>query len=343
VDKILRKSDLAVFLEFLLSRSELIAPTSWDEDVIFRPVDDINDVVTDFTNSTLSPKQYFFPQTETLFEFSEKGMELELTRTDGIVPSFVVFGVRPCDIRSLILLDKVFSQDYIDPYYTNKRRRSLIIGMGCTQPLSTCFCTSFNYGPFETDGSDIFLVELEEKYIVRTLTPRGDRVVAGCHGIWKDVRDTDRDEMQNIVDKSHKDILLKVDVDGLDEAMLRSFDSNYWEDISRKCILCGVCTYVCPTCHCFDMVDEMRAIQGSRFRSWDSCMFAEFTKMAGGYNPRPSKKERVRQRFMHKLSYFQSRYGQYLCVGCGRCIEKCPVNMDISQVISDVKGVKVNA
>ncbi|MEI3338955.1 MAG: 4Fe-4S dicluster domain-containing protein [Eubacterium sp.] len=120
------------------------------------------------------------------------------------------------------------------------------------------------------------------------------------------------------------------------------FDHPIWDEVTRACIGCATCTYVCPTCYCFDIDSDNHGAEGTKYRCWDSCMFSDYRRMAGGHNPRPTKKERVRNRYMHKLSFFHERYGQLLCVGCGRCVEKCPAHMDITMFIDKAAEVEIH-
>lgn len=338
--KILPKDRLGDFIECLIDNYQVIAPVRRDGDVSFAHVSEESEVVTDFLNSIVPPKEHFFSQTETLFEFQDSKDEINIVEHKDEASERVLFGMRPCDIKSLSLLDRIFGGDYADSNYLDKRKKTIIVGLGCTEPLDTCFCTSFACGPMEPFDAGVFLTELSDRYFVQGLTPRGKKLLSQCLNMWQEPDEEDRKEFEEIKEKSRDKISLNVDVEGVNEKLQEMFDSEYWERLASKCLLCGVCTYLCPTCHCFDISDEMRANFGRRYRLWDSCMFADFTKMAGGHNPRPEKKHRIRQRFMHKLNYFPSRQGEFLCVGCGRCIAKCPVNMDIAQVIRDVRGVE---
>ena len=129
---------------------------------------------------------------------------------------------------------------------------------------------------------------------------------------------------------------LRVDMTGVMQKLTQMGEHPIWEQAAKKCLTCGTCTFVCPTCYCFDISQENRMREGTRFRCWDSCMFSAYTEMAGGHNPRADKLPRVRQRFMHKLCFFEQRYGKSLCVGCGRCVEKCPVALDITVLIDEI-------
>jgi ferredoxin len=184
--------------------------------------------------------------------------------------------------------------------------------------------------PNRAINADVQLNDLGDAWLITSQSAKGEEVLK----IWEDLLENTEDSITEAISCG-----LKVDMAGLPEKLIKMFESSIWNDISDPCIGCGTCTYICPTCYCYDINIEKHGQQGSEFRTWDSCMFSEYTQMAGGHNPRPSKRERLRNRFMHKLAYFYDRYGQLLCAGCGRCISNCPVHIDISSFIDRVKEV----
>jgi ferredoxin len=254
--------------------------------------------------------------------------------TEKVTQKRVLLGVRPCDARANLLLDNVFAaEDYEDVYYTNKRENTVIIGLGCRQPLSTCFCTSFGGGPFSKEGLDILLVDIGDKYLVDIVTDKGRRILTDE---FKEATEQEIKLAGKIKSRAEKRIKSPIKIEGVKEKLDSMFEDSFWERLSEKCIGCGVCSYLCPTCHCFDITDEAKNSRGRRVRNWDSCMFPLFTLQASGHNPRPTGKERMRQRIMHKFNYFMENYEQPACVGCGRCIRDCLVNMDIRKVLKEI-------
>jgi ferredoxin len=248
----------------------------------------------------------------------------------------VLFGVRPCDIQAILLLDKVFDNpDYKDPYYVDKRKRTLIIGMSCTNPRTTCFCTSFGIEPGKTTSADLFITDISGKYVVQVLTKEGDEVISKYNG-WNSVGESDLAMVAKINEKAKAKIVSKVEVDLVKKKLDGMFEDPFWDTLHERCLGCATCTYLCSTCHCFDIIDEVVREQGVRIRNWDSCMFPLFTLHASGHNPRGSGKERMRQRIMHKFCYFVNYWGETGCVGCGRCIINCPVNIDIREVLNSI-------
>lgn len=326
---------LARLLDNLARDLRLAAPVRDEEGIIaFRPVADTGQVLMDYQNSTVPPKSFFFPQSEKMFSFSLLKDGVTLDSRSGSVKS-VLFGVRPCDLRSILSLDPVFGGTFNDPYYLKKRDNSTIIGMACSKPSPRCFCTSFGFGPADGEGSDIMLTPAGSGYIVESRTGKGRELVASYKSLFENVRPGEEAPAEPPVKK--------IDLTGVKEVLDENFELQYWDGIFEKCLGCGICTYLCPTCHCFDIFDYTAGgNDGERRRGWDSCMFGHFTLMAGGHNPRPSKKERVRNRFMHKLKYHIDRYGLSGCVGCGRCVKSCPVNIDIRQIIKDLGEVYSN-
>ncbi len=338
-EMVLLKDRLKTFLNRYAQQDALVAPVDEDGAVAYRRVKSAEQVAVDFDLATVPPKTHFFPQTEELYRYSseEGGMEL---KTPPQVSETLLFGARPCDIRGITTLDPVFEGRFGDVYWSDKREKTTIVGLSCRRVLPGCFCRTYGYGPTSGEGADLMLTDLGDRYLVESLTTKGEKVLNVHRELFSPAGAADLKEKEiraaELVQQFHR----QVDLNGVREKMDGLFGSSYWEKLARRCIGCGVCTYLCPTCHCFDIVDEPAGPgRGRRLRCWDSCMFADFTLHTSGHNPRPGKKERVRNRFMHKLKYHHDRYGIDGCVGCGRCIAMCPANVDITRVIADVKGV----
>ena len=280
-------------------------------------------------NVTMPPKDIFFPQTEEMYKFTAKDQSLEIEEIPQDEKLQVIFGVRSCDMKSIDCLDQVFlTKGFIDPFYQDKRDRSILIALSCVKPMESCFCTSMGIDPQKGQGADIQAYDLGEKLAFEGITERGQEVLNKVSGMFAE---------EDAAIPPMGEFNLTANVEGVPEKLKNMFDHPIWDDISRKCLNCSACAYVCPTCHCFDIASEVRGEDGVKIRCWDCCMFDEYTVMAGGHQPRPGKKERVRNRFLHKLRYFPERYNMLLCTGCGRCVVKCPVNLDITNVIKKIK------
>lgn len=332
-DKIITKDKLKNLMSALSGQYLVIAPVSRGDHSLFQVLRDGAEPCFDFLNTKKSAKEQFFPQRERLFTF--KGTEIR-------EPSFpdaqkIIIGVRPCDARSLAILDHVFNgKDYQDPYYLNCRNNTVVIAHGCTNPESTCFCTSTGGDPFSTDGADVLMVDTGDTYLLQAVTEKGEKFLAGT----KELKPADtirQQEKEKIVKASRAAITTRVQPEQAKKNLDKNFDDPLWATLHEKCLGCGVCTFLCPTCHCFDILDEAQGPAGERIRIWDSCMFPQFTLHASGANPRPSGKERMRQRVMHKFKYYVENNGCVACTGCGRCIKYCPVNMDIRQILKQIE------
>lgn len=331
---VIPKGDVGALAEHLARSYVVLAPV--DEGGVTRFAEAGRSEVPSIPALTKRPlKEMFFPQEEVLFAFDSGGVvEVAATspgRTAGITR--VAFGVRPCDARSLTLLDLVFdAEDYKDPYYVNRRQNTAIVTFACREPGIACFCTSLDGGPFDETGSDVMFIDIGEAFLVKVLTDKGHRVIQGFPGS-RQAQDAHLNAATEAGARSRELVNGNVPVKTAVEKLAGAFGNPGWDDFHRKCLGCAVCTYLCPTCHCFDIGDEAVDVRGERVRNWDSCMFPLFTLHASGHNPRPSRKERFRQRIMHKFNYFVENNGRVACVGCGRCVENCPVNLDVRKVL----------
>ncbi|MBM7856202.1 formate hydrogenlyase subunit 6/NADH:ubiquinone oxidoreductase subunit I [Desulfohalotomaculum tongense] len=330
---IINKSEIAGLLDNLVKEYRVYAPVEKDGSIVFEAIEEGARAKLG-TTSKKPAKEILFPQSEELFSYQvdSEGLRMEDKIDDT---KSIAFGVRPCDAKSMMLLDNVFHNDlYEDVYYTTRRKNTIIVSVGCSEPESTCFCSSVNSGPFDTDGSDVMLTDLGEAYLAEAVTEQGKEFLLKLN--LKEAGEEDKARAEEI--KSRAQAGSEVDITGLKEKLDGMFDHPYWDKLHEKCLGCAACTYLCPTCHCFDIADEARDCNGCRVRNWDSCMFPLFTLHGSGHNPRTSGKERWRQRVMHKFNYFVERYNATACVGCGRCIKNCPVNMDIRQVLAEIKA-----
>lgn len=335
--RIIGKKDVAGLVERLSREYQVFAPVRKDGLVQFEQVNSGSQVTLEYRNSSLSPKGVCFPQSERLFVYSmaKSGIKFE---THAHETKRLVLGVRPCDAKALALMDRVFNADkHKDFYYLNRRASAIVVGLGCNKPRPTCFCSSLKGGPFSTDGLDLLLIDIGETYVVRVASDRGEKLLSSHEG-FKEATEEDLRLMEHVVRSAESPMKPPVDIAGLGNRLQGMFNHGAWEQLHEKCLGCGVCTYLCPTCHCFDIVDEAVDSAGERVRIWDSCQFRLFTQETSGANPRPTGKERLRQRIMHKFSYFVESYGEAACVGCGRCIVNCPVNLDVRQVLATLSA-----
>ena len=272
-------------------------------------------------NTRRSAKDFFFPQIQPLVKFRREGKKIEIFDERKESEDFVIFGARACDVRSFSVLDRVFLADPVDTNYKTRREHSTIVTLACSRPGETCFCGSFGIDAAKpSDGDARAWMAAQAKDV---LTEGGEEAVGAA------------------VEKARA-ILARLPLAGLKpsdnrERELELFNSPEWDELSSHCLGCGACTFVCPTCQCFDINDFDSGHGVERYRCWDSCMYNDFTMMAAG-TPRKTQKERFRQRFMHKLVYYPIRYdGVFSCVGCGRCLRKCPIQMNIVKVMKTLE------
>jgi len=286
-----------------------------------------------------SAKDFFFPKAEKLVEYKKNGTTFEVVDPRKEVEDFVVFGVRACDAKSFSVIDAVYlNMDPVDSYYKNRRDHGTVITLACNEPAKTCFCSTYNIDAAEPAG-DVSAWLADGKYYFKANTQKGEAFIENAKSLLSDAD-------EKAVDTLKKDIKAKIEklpfahldmskFQGKD--MLKIFNSKIWDKVSETCLGCGTCTFVCPTCMCFDVRDFKNGNEVKQVRCWDSCMYHDFTQMAAA-NPRLTQKERSRQRFMHKLMYYPMAHEDvFACVGCGRCLESCPINMNIVKVIKAVQ------
>lgn len=330
---IIKKARLAEVIESLKQMGKVTAPVRQDDQVVFSPLSGGEEIDLDYANSKLSPKGCFFPQTEVLFYYQKDNHKISPPAQEDKRVNYLL-GIRPCDARALVLLDHVFDEaTYKDVYYLTRRNNTVMIGLACNQPQAECFCTSTGGSPFDTSGLDMLWQDLGDRYLLKAVTEKGKTLLKQLPQVEK-VNDEDSRHAKALQTEALASLPSVFQADTAAKTLSSSFDDPRWQMIKEKCLGCAACAFVCPTCHCFDIQDENTKGEGRRVRLWDSCMFPLFTLHTSGHNPRPSGKERIRQRVMHKFFYFKENNGQIACVGCGRCIRECPVNMDIRQIVS---------
>lgn len=290
--------------------------------------------------TTRSAKDFFFPKTEHLVSYEMSGKEVKVVDPRKDVEDFVIFGVRACDARGFTAIDNVYlNMNPVDSYYKNRREHGTVIVLACNEPAKTCFCSTFGIdASLAKPAGDVSCWLADGKYYFEANTDKGKAFVENAKSALEDA-DTSAVEAcrKNIAEKVEKLPFAHLDLSKFQgKDMLKIFNSKIWDKVSEPCVGCGTCTYVCPTCMCFDVRDFATSNGVRQIRCWDSCMYNDFTQMAAE-NPRHTQKERSRQRFMHKLMYYPMAHdGMFSCVGCGRCVENCPVNMNIVKVIKAV-------
>lgn len=332
---IITKQKLNTLIAAAAKDAKFYAPIEGSNGIEYVETTGQQPIVFDYVNVKLSLKGIFFPQREVLCTFCGGSLK------DVPVPEdkLIVFGGRPCDARSLLYLDRIFedqSTQFVDPYYVTRRKNALMITLACNEPAATCFCTTVGGNPTESEGSDILVFELGNELMFEDFTEKGREFIEKYEEFFHYTTDA------HIAVKEEK---AKQAIEALNnrsanfnlpekEKLDTIFEEAIWETVTNNCLGCGACTYLCPTCHCFDITDETNGGgDGIRLRTWDSCQYPLFTLHASGHNPRVNKKQRMRQRIMHKFSYTVEKSDAIFCVGCGRCVLHCPVNLDIRNML----------
>lgn len=294
------------------------------------------DVNIDILKTVKSPKDAFFPQSENLYTCIKEGKKISIEPEALREQKFVVFGMKACDIQGVEVLDKVFLAEPVDTFYRARREHGTIVAMACHEPEETCFCKVFGIDCAEPKA-DVATWMVDGELCWKALTEKGEALTEAVKELLTDDASADdKVEAEKTAIRAIVEQLpyMNLSLEGWNgDALEEKFNSPLWEELYKPCLACGTCTFVCPTCQCYDIKDYDTGHGIQRYRCWDSCMYSDFTMMAHGNN-RNSQMQRYRQRFMHKLVYFPANNnGMYSCVGCGRCVEKCPQSLNIVKVI----------
>lgn len=341
----LKKENLKEFLKELASRNDVYVPVAEDDVVNFELFQEGKSICFD-RPANVPPKSVIFPQYDTLFTFTFSKKDDQPDKVDIKIhekmdfKDTIIFGARPCDAKGFVVYDRVYKDtDIADPYYTGRREKTVIIGLSCTAVSPGCFCVAVGSSPSDKEGSDVLMTEVQGGYILEPVTEKGKSIIQSkfvedggnylqeAHKKQEEIKS----KVKNPFKKSKKPDILKEKFN----------EDSFWENALAKCLSCGACTFLCPTCYCFNITDENKIWEGERLRSWDACMFPHFTLEASGHNPRPTKFHRFKNRVGHKFLYYPEKYnGALACCGCGRCIRYCPVSVDISKVVDELSHEK---
>ena len=343
VVKFLKKDNLSRWAKTLSKQHRVLVPKAAGRAVEFGLFDEAEAIVLE-TQATAPPKKSIFPQTETLLRFKyqkdaehpeQQSVEVQETLPEERT---VVLGCRPCGARGFLVFDPVFSGDQVvDPYYRARREQTLIVSLTCKSPANTCFCNWVGSDPADASGSDVLMTPISDGFLLEAVTDRGEQLVESAE--TEEPSQEQITEAQEIKEKAAQELAPAPDLSDVPEKLRALFDNQeFWEEMAAKCISCGACTYLCPTCYCFNISDEYTGLKGKRIRTWDNCMSSLFTLEASGHNPRETKAKRLRNRVGHKFCYYPNLHDRAMaCCGCGRCIKSCPVAVDIREIVLSAK------
>ena len=272
-----------------------------------------------------SIKEFFFPRHEAICGYRHDGKELVLIDIEPFEKRQVVFGARPCDAAALPILDKVFAWDFQDRFYQRRREQSTVVSLACNAADKNCFCTSVGLAPDTQSGSDAMLLDLGDgSFEVRLFTEKGNVLFDG--------KTTESTKVGRTAEPPPS----QCDTEKIGKCLAEHFDDPAFAETGLRCVGCGACTYICPTCHCFDIVDEGGSAKGKRVKNWDSCQFAMFTHHASGHNPREGQAARQRNRIQHKFRIYPEKFGVILCTGCGNCTRVCPASLGVRPLLEQL-------
>lgn len=331
------KENLSALFQSIAENQELYLPVEVSGQVNFKAWTQDANVSLETLKTVKSPKDAFFPQSENLYTVQREGKKLSIEPQALKEQNFVVFGMKACDIQGVKVLDNVFLSDPIDSFYAARREHGTIVAMACHEPEESCFCKAFGIDCAEP-AADVATWMVEGELYWKALTEKGEVLTKAVESLLVEADGADAEKLEAEKNAIHT-IVEKLPYSNLSlegwngDALTEKFNSPVWEELYKPCLACGTCTFVCPTCQCYDIKDYDTGHGVKRYRCWDSCMYSDFTMMAHGNN-RTSQLQRFRQRFMHKLVYYPANNnGMYSCVGCGRCVEKCPASLNIVKVI----------
>ena len=328
------KEHLSELFQKIAESQELYLPVKNAGQTNFSAWTEDAEVDLDTLKTVKSPKDAFFPQSENLYTVKQEGKKLRVEPEALKSQNFVVFGMKACDLKGVEVLDRVFLSEPIDTFYAARRDHGTIVALACHEPEESCFCKVFGIDA-ANPAADVTTWMIEGELYWNALTEKGEALTAVVREILVDAEEgkveEEKEAIHEIVEKLP---YMNLSLDGWGgDVLTEKFDSPLWEELYKPCLACGTCTFVCPTCQCYDIKDYTTSNGVSRYRCWDSCMYSDFTMMAHGNN-RTSQMQRFRQRFMHKLVYYPANNdGMFSCVGCGRCVEKCPAALNIVKVI----------
>lgn len=333
------KKDFHKWVGSLEAHGKLYGPKSKENHFVFRPIKDVSELTLDYFPTILPPKKYYFPQKEKLLKFNIK--PFKTAKAIGEFEEFILFGVHTCDLAGIQCLDVVFREEPMDPNYINRKDRMTTVGIECLKPCDKyANCVSMgNHVP--KGGYDIMLTDVGDQYIIHINSLKGEDILQKRDYIKK-CAPSDRDLLAKV--RKNKEKFFKEEFIGRLTEVYAAFSklskSDVWKDVGRRCVGCGNCTAVCPSCYCFDVQDEveLNLNDGLRYRIWNSCQMDDFARVAGDEDFRKGRDNRQRHRYYRKFKYSVDKYNRYFCTGCGRCSRTCMADINLVETVNDLIG-----
>ncbi len=286
-------------------------------------------------------KKFLHPPVETLWRARRSEGQVEIEDSPGEDPKFAFIGVRACELHAIAIQDRVLLGDaFTDAGYRRRRDSAFLIAVNCGTAGGTCFCVSMGTGPEASSGHDVALTELiadgTHRFLAEVGSAAGAEILAGLS--HRPASAEDEAAAEAVIARTRASMGRQMDAEGVKQLLQRNLEHGRWDDVAERCLTCGNCTMVCPTCFCTTVEDVTGLDAGSteRTRKWDSCFTMDFSYIHGG-SVRASGKSRYRQWITHKLASWHDQFGSSGCVGCGRCITWCPVGIDITEEVRAIR------
>jgi sulfhydrogenase subunit beta (sulfur reductase) len=334
----LPKSSISNWIDLLQVNYTIIGPRKHGQEYIFDTIHSASELALDYPTTILPPKKIFLPTKEELIRFNFEDSRRKITPVFDNDPT-VLFGVHTCDQHAIALLDHVLNQEYPDQHYLTRRKAITIVSIECLRPCGEfSFCKSMGTLSVH-ENFDLHLTDLGDRYIVDIGSEKGAELIKAFASV-REASQEDHQQLRKVMSEKWSNFKYRLDFDAseLPSLLSLSYNSILWDELEKRCLACGSCNIVCPTCYCFNVIDEMDLMQhyGSRYRVWDSCQLDQFATVAGGHNFRPDQASRLRHRFFHKGKYQTESTGMVGCVGCGRCAQTCLVHISPVEIFNEL-------
>lgn len=330
----IKSSDLKSLLNLWSKEFSVYAPKKVEGQTMLLPYEEDN-LDMDYVNFDFPVKEFIYKQKERLFSWEMNDKDIKINRFSDLKKrKNIYFGVRACDAYGIAYMDEFFLKDYKDNFYEQRREDAYFVALNCTRIGENCFCSSTKVGPFASLGYDILLTPIEDKYLIESGSLKGEELMTFIKDILKDTDENLLNKKAELLETINGEFKTKLNTENVRQLLEESFNDPIWEELSKECVRCTGCTTVCPTCTCFNVVEENNNnCSGCRVRYWDSCQSDSFTRNAGAHNPR-NNVSRVKYRIYDKFKYIEDKFYMKGCTGCGRCLSVCPAKINIDIIVN---------